>query len=151
MTSRSINDLSPLLAYAFGKAQAEWLIRYPDAPVPFLTCTYRDNAEQDRLFNQPTDKVDNDGDRKVDEADERVTNARAGQSPHNYLLALAFDVAFLDKSGKVDYSTLLFDRFAPLMLKTTNITWGGNFKSMPDKPHFELTDWKSRLPKTTKP
>ena len=131
MTSRSIEDLHPLLAYAFGKAEAEWLYRYPESPTPFLTCTYRDNAEQDNLFKQVP----------------KVTNARAGESPHNYQPALAFDVAFKDKSGKTDYSTLLFERFAVLLLLTPGISWGGRFKSMPDRPHFELTDWKKRTGK----
>lgn len=144
MTSRSNDDLHPQLAYAFGKAETEWMYRYPESPRPFLICTYRNPAEQDRLYNQPSDKIDNDRDGKTDEADERVTNAKAGQSPHNFLPALAFDIAFKDKAGKLDYSTLLFDRFAPLVLTVPNITWGGRFKSIPDKPHFELTDWKAR-------
>ena len=127
MTSRSIEDLHPLLAYAFGKAESEYLLRYPEAPKPILTCTYRDKAEQLALYNQATDKKDNDGDGKIDESDERVTNAKPGESPHNYLPAPAFDVAFADK-----YS---------------GITWGGNFKSLLDLPHFELTDWKKRVGK----
>ena len=44
-------------------------------------------AYQDGLYNQPTDGKDNDGDGKIDEADEKVTGAKGGQSPHNYGLA----------------------------------------------------------------
>lgn len=47
-------------------------------------------AYQNSLFNQPTDGKDNDGDGKIDEADEKVTGARGGSSPHNYGLACDF-------------------------------------------------------------
>ena len=78
MASRKIDDLHPVLAYAFGKAEANWRAQYPDAPRPFLVCTNRPNEEQDALFR----------------AKPKLTNARAGESPHNYLPSLAFDVAF---------------------------------------------------------
>lgn len=144
MASRKIDDLHPVLAYAFGLALGQWRSLYPNAPQPFLICTYRSSQEQDGLYGQPTDKRDNDGDGRVDETDERVTNARGGQSPHNFTMALAFDVAFQTQTNpaKLDYSTKLFDQFAPLVLQTPGITWGGNFKSLVDRPHFELTDWK---------
>ena len=47
-------------------------------------------AYQNSLFNQPYDGKDNDGDGKIDEADEKVTGAKGGQSPHNYGLAADF-------------------------------------------------------------
>ncbi|QHV97938.1 M15 family metallopeptidase [Spirosoma endbachense] len=142
MASRSINDLHPLLAYAYGKAEMEWKLTNPKRPVPYLTATFRSMAEQTALYNQPTDKRDNDGDGKVDEADERVTNAKAGQSPHNFNPSYAFDVAFLDSKGNSVWSDLtLFNDFAKLVLKTSGITWGGNFLTLKDRPHFELTGW----------
>lgn len=147
MASRSISDLHPLLAYAYGKAEAEWKIKNPTAPVPYLTATFRDGPEQTRLFAQPTDKKDNDGDGKVDEPDEFVTNARAGQSAHNFNLSYAFDVAFLDAKGKTTWDVKWFDSFAPLVLKTPGITWGGNFKSLKDRPHYELTGWEKLVRK----
>lgn len=131
MASRSINDLHPLLAYAFGKAEGKWVATRPKDPVPFLTATFRDNAEQDALFLQRP----------------KVTNARAGQSPHNYQPAYAFDVAFKTASGSVTYDALLFGQFAKLVLETPGITWGGNFKSLPDKPHFEVTGWEKLVKK----
>ena len=132
MASRSITDLHPTLAYAFGKAEAEWQHRYPDAPVPFLTATYRSNAEQDATYAIGRTKPGT-----------RVTNAQAGQSPHNYNPSFAFDIAFQDKAKKLDYSTLLFQRFAALVALTPGITWGGTFKSLPDMPHFELINWRT--------
>lgn len=147
MPSRSLENLHPLLAYAFGKAEAQYCALYPDEPRPFLSCTYRSNAEQTSLFNQLSDRIDNDGDGRIDEADEKVTNARAGQSPHNFDPSFAFDVAFQNKAGKTDWTTPQFHRFAKLVLLTAGITWGGNFKRLLDLPHFELADWQKRVSK----
>lgn len=147
MASRSINDLHPLLAYALGRAEVLFKTKFPSSPQPFLTATFRSNEEQTALYNQPTDKKDNDGDGKIDEADERVTNAKAGQSAHNFNPSFAFDVAFKNVNGKVFYTEELFDLFAPMVLSTPGITWGGNFKSIKDKPHFELTGWEKLVKK----
>ncbi|MGV3560776.1 M15 family metallopeptidase [Larkinella arboricola] len=147
MASRSISDLHPQLAYVFGKAEAEWLLLNPTAPKPFLTATFRSNDEQNALYNQPRDKKDNNGDGKIDDKAEFVTNAKAGQSPHNYQPALAFDIAFRNAKGGTDYTVKWFDQFAKLVLKTPGITWGGNFKSLIDRPHFELTDWQKQVKK----
>lgn len=146
MTSRSIDDLHPQLAYAVGLAMGMWSLKYPDDPEPIITATYRSPDEQDSLFAQPTDGIDNDRDGRIDEPDERVTNARGGQSPHNFRPALAFDIAFQTKSRKLDWSTRLFEQFAGLMKRSANVTWGGDFKTLPDRPHFELTDWRERVP-----
>ncbi|RAJ92205.1 peptidoglycan L-alanyl-D-glutamate endopeptidase CwlK [Larkinella arboricola] len=147
MASRRIDDLDPVLAYAFGKAEAEWRIKFPELSQPFLTCTYRSKEEQTALYNQPFDKKDNDGDGKVDEADEKVTNAKAGQSAHNYQPRLAFDVAFKKKNGQADWNTELFTLFSKLVLQTAGITWGGHFKSLKDAPHFERTGWEKLVKK----
>ena len=74
-----------------------------------------------------------------------VTNAKGGSSYHNY--GLAIDLVEL-KDGKVnwnfDYSKLL-----PLARKY-NIAWGGLFKNILDKPHYEITfgyNWRDLLRK----
>lgn len=60
-----------------------------------------------------------------------VTNAKGGQSYHNY--GLAIDLAVLTDSG-IDWS---FDmsRLVPIATKY-NLEWGGTFP-VPDHPHFE--------------
>jgi len=66
-----------------------------------------------------------------------VTNSKAGQSYHNY--GLAIDLVEMDGLGnnecdwKFDMSSLL------TTAKKHGITWGGNFKSIKDKPHFEIS------------
>lgn len=70
-----------------------------------------------------------------------VTNAKAGQSYHNY--GLAIDLVEITANGanwNFHYEHLL--PFA------TDFAWGGNFKSIKDRPHFEKTfglDWKVML------
>lgn len=147
MASRKIDDLDPVLAFGIGLAIGQWKVLFPNEPQPYVTCTYRSPAEQTALYNQPFDKKDNDGDGKVDEADEKVTNAKAGESAHNYLPALAVDIAFKKANGSLDWTPSLFDRFAKLVLTTAGIVWGGNFKSLQDRPHFERKDWKTLVKK----
>ena len=77
MSSRNIADAHPILQTQFLIAKAAFEKTNPTVIV-FLTDTYRSNAEHTALFNQPFDKKDNDGDGKIDEADEKVTNAKTG-------------------------------------------------------------------------
>ncbi|MCW3479718.1 M15 family metallopeptidase [Neisseriaceae bacterium JH1-16] len=83
MASRQISDLHPDLQPL---AQA-FLRRCADAGVePLITCTWRSSKEQDELYAQGRTKPG-----------PRVTNARAGQSAHNFTIqnrpaARAFDV-----------------------------------------------------------
>lgn len=135
MASRSKADLHPDLATAYNAAAAEWDKLYPNDPKPFITCTLRDNAEQNALYAQGRTAKG-----KI------VTNAKAGQSPHNFSPALAFDVAFIKLNKTLDWNGKLFAKFAALVLqKSCNVVWGGNFSKISDAPHFELRDWKSRI------
>lgn len=73
-----------------------------------------------------------------------VTNAMAGKSAHNF--GLAFDVGII-VNGKVDWNRIdLFKRVGEIGIKLNidgySLTWGGNFSSIKDYPHFEMTDWK---------
>lgn len=85
----------------------------------------------------------------------KVTNAKAGSSYHNY--GLAIDFAFLVKDKGViswdDKKDWDNDKVADwlevvqIFLKA-GYTWGGNFKSIKDNPHFEKTfsiGWREML------
>lgn len=101
-----------------------------------ITQGLRTFKEQDALFNQSKDGKDNDGDGKIDEADEKVTNAKGGQSIHNY--GLAFDIAVMSADGKSinwNYDT---KKIADI-IKKHGFVWGGDWVSIVDKPHFEMT------------
>ena len=57
-------------------------------------------------------KKDNNGNGKINEAAEKVTQAKGGQSAHNYNPSFAIDVAFVVKS-KTDWAEKWFKLFAP--------------------------------------
>jgi len=87
-----------------------------------ISDAYRTDAEQDALYAQGRTKPG-----KI------VTNARGGESYHNY--GLAYDVVGLDGSG-INYN-IDYPRIAEIA-KKYGFTWGGDW-STPDKPHFERT------------
>lgn len=109
-------------------------------------------AEQNALYCQPWDKKDNDGDGRIDEADEKVTNAKAGQSYHNYGLAIDFAILY-DKDNNGTYETLSWDMIKDMdrdgvadWMEVVKVfeaapgwAWGGRWKSLKDNPHFEKT------------
>jgi peptidoglycan L-alanyl-D-glutamate endopeptidase CwlK len=108
---------------------------------------YRSIEEQNKLFNQRP----------------KVTNAKGGQSIHNY--GLAFDIVLLyDNDGNGTFETASWDMIrdfdkdskADFMqivnyFKSKGWTWGGDWKKFKDNPHFEVKGytWQtlSKLPK----
>lgn len=132
MASRRLEDLHPYLANAYRRAAAEWDMAFPLLPKPFVTQTYRSNEEQNILYNQGRTTAGN-----------KVTNAKGGQSLHNYFPSFAFDIAFVDgKNGNIDWSITLFQNFASIICRDSNIEWGGNWKSFKDNPHFGFKNYK---------
>lgn len=92
----------------------------------------------------------------------KVTNARGGQSVHNY--GLAFDIVILiDKDGDGNFETASWDinsdndndgradwMEVTQYLKSLGWQWGGEWTTFPDYPHFEKTfglNWKTLLAK----
>ena len=65
---------------------------------------------------------------------EKVTNAEPGKSWHNF--GLAFDVVPL-VNGKAVFDSPFWNRIGELG-KQVGLTWGGDFQSFKDKPHFEF-------------
>jgi peptidoglycan L-alanyl-D-glutamate endopeptidase CwlK len=127
MASRSKEDLNSILVSAYEKAAKEYASLYPNASQPFITCTYRSNEEQEELFKKRP----------------KVTNARAGQSPHNYNPSYAFDIAFISLSKKLDWTAKLFKNFADIITRIEpKVDWGGGWKNFKDAPHYELKGWR---------
>ena len=132
MASRDKKDLRNELVNGYDLAIKRYKELYPNAPQPFITCTFRSNEEQNILFNKRP----------------KVTNAKAGQSPHNFNPSFAFDIGFIGLDKKMDWSLKLFLNFANIITSIdSNIDWGGNFKNLSDKPHFELKGWKNLISK----
>lgn len=85
-----------------------------------------------------------------------VTNARGGQSLHNF--GIAFDIGIFDQDGKYidDYMGSKADAYYVGIEKygeQVGLQWGGNWKgSLQDDPHFQynplnlsLSDMRSRV------
>lgn len=137
METRSIdrlNQLHPLIRQKALDAYAEAVRVTPVGVHPFITQTMRTFKESDDLYAQGRTKKGN-----------IVTNAKAGQSYHNYGLALDFvnqvnGVA----TWKIDANWMK----VVAVFKKHGFIWGGDFKSIPDAPHFEMTlgyTWKQLL------
>ena len=125
--SRLLEDLHPSLVNTYSMAEAAFNKVHNDVHV-IIVCTYRNNAMQNVYFNKRP----------------KISNAKGGESPHNYYPSRAFDIAFV-KVGKreLDYSPKYFKEFADIVLGiTTDTSWGGNWKGFKDAPHFELTNWR---------
>ena len=121
INSRDIDDLHPTVA----RGARELLRRMSAKGQPALvTATYRDKAYQDSLYEQGRTKPG-----------EIVTNARGGQSIHNY--RLAFDIC-KDKQGQ-EYTDNAFFVLAGGIWQDMGGAWGGAWTTFPDKPHMEYT------------
>lgn len=106
--------------------------------------TLRTDAEQNALYAQGRTKPG-----------QIVTNAKAGQSLHNY--GLAVDIAFIvDTDGNGTFETSSWDtktdfdhdRIADwnecvAIFKKHGWEWGGNWITFKDLPHFQKTFGKS--------
>lgn len=91
-----------------------------------FTYTYRTPEEQDVLFKKKP----------------KVTNAKAWQSIHNY--GLAFDIVILlDKNNDGTFESVSWNIDKNWLqvanyFKNKGWTWGGDWKSFKDAPHFEM-------------
>lgn len=63
-----------------------------------------------------------------------VTNAKGGQSNHNF--GTAIDVVPI-VNGKADWNSKDWNKIGELG-KSIGFAWGGDFKNLVDKPHFEM-------------
>lgn len=116
--------------------------------------TLRTDKEQNELYAQGRTKLWDANGKRLG----IVTNAKGGQSIHNY--GLAFDIVILldknndgifeaaswdvkadnDKDGTADWMEVV------KYFKSIGWVWGGDFKSIVDPPHFEKTfgyTWKT--------
>jgi len=100
--------------------------------------TLRTMEEQDALYAIGRTKPGN-----------KVTNARGGESMHNYGLALDI-VLLIDKDGNGTYETASWNRAIDVdgdhisdwqeivnIFKMYGWEWGGNWNTFPDYPHFQ--------------
>jgi len=126
MASRSLGDLNPIVG-----AMAEKHIALCEAAgIDLLViCTYRSHEEQDALYEQgrtTTGPI--------------VTNARAGQSMHQY--RLAYDCVPLIKGkpvwGTTGTNLTLWKKVGALG-KEAGLEWAGDWTTFKEYPHFQFT------------
>jgi len=85
----------------------------------------RSYATQQKLYNQGRTTPG-----------KRVTRARPGQSWHNF--GLAVDIVFKD-NGRWSWAEKHPWERLGVLGKQAGFVWGGDFRSITDRPHFQLT------------
>ena len=87
----------------------------------------RTYAEQDALFRKG----------RFGNTEKRVTNAKGGQSNHNF--GLAWDIGLFE-NGKYITTDKKYKDLAPLVLGVlANLEWGGDWITFKDVPHYQHT------------
>lgn len=110
---------------------------------PRITSSLRTFREQHELYQLGRTKVNPDGRTSGRPLGNIVTNANAGQSIHNY--GLAVDFALIINSKEASWNTIKdFDGDAKSdwlevvsVFKGNGWEWGGDWKRFPDQPHFQ--------------
>jgi peptidoglycan L-alanyl-D-glutamate endopeptidase CwlK len=124
--SRKLKDLHPKVRAMAEKFLAECDLSGIELVV---TSTYRDHEAQDALYAKGRTTPG-----------PKVTNAKGGQSLHNF--RVAFDVV-PKKNGKLVWGTTgedewLWKRIGEIG-ESVGLAWGGRWKRFPDFPHFQFT------------
>lgn len=131
-----LQSVDQRLRIAYLQAGIAWLMKYPDAPLPIVACGFRDEQEQQRLWDQGRTTPGL-----------IVTWVKPGKSKHNRYPSEALDIAFLDEHGQADWDPTHFSNFALLMKQAgQGVSWGGDWRKKKDRPHFEVA-----APATPKP
>lgn len=122
INSRKIEDLHPYVATLCKKFVAAAKKEGIDV---LITSTYRDAESQNALYAQGRTKPGR-----------IVTNAKAGQSFHNY--RLAFDVVPI-VNGKAMWNDMRTFRRLGEIGKNIGLEWAGDWKAFKEYPHFQWT------------
>ena len=126
INSRKLEDLHPKVK----PLMEEFIQKCTDNGIDLLvTSTYRDFESQDALYAQGRTTPGN-----------KVTNAKAGQSFHNYRVAM--DIVPL-RNGKPVWSTsgadwTLWEAIANIG-KSCGLEWAGDWKTFKEYAHFQHT------------
>lgn len=121
---RLLSELDPKVAGAAERAIAECKSM---GLALLVTCTFRTNAEQEALYAQGRSKPG-----------KKVTNARAGQSLHQYRVALDL---YPMVNGKPDFSGQAPEwHQIAAVFKKHGFEWAFEWKKFKEMPHFQMTD-----------
>jgi peptidoglycan LD-endopeptidase CwlK len=121
INSRNINDLLPvvqtLAQYFIAKCKAEGIDL-------IVTSTYRDNEAQDALYKIGRGIIG-----------KKVTNAKGGESFHNYRVAL--DVVPIIGGKCMWDDRALWNRIGAIG-KSVGFEWAGDWVTFKEMPHFQF-------------
>lgn len=95
-----------------------------------VICGTRTIIEQDRLYSQG---------RTTKGA--KVTNARGGNSYHNY--GVAFDLGLFTQNGEYLTSDEPYQSLYDACNAPEGMTWGGKWKSLRDTPHYQSSKYNT--------
>jgi peptidoglycan L-alanyl-D-glutamate endopeptidase CwlK len=123
INSRRLEDLLPVV-----KAKVDCFIaECKEVGIDLLvTSTYRDNASQNALYEQGRTKPG-----KI------VTNAKAGQSFHNYRCAVDV-VPLVNGKPMWDAKNPIWQQVGAIG-KSCGLEWAGDWKRFREFPHFQYT------------
>jgi peptidoglycan L-alanyl-D-glutamate endopeptidase CwlK len=123
INSRRLEDLLPVV-----KAKVECMIsECKEVGIDLLvTSTYRDHASQDALYAQGRTKPG-----KI------VTNAKAGQSFHNFRCAVDV-VPLVNGKPMWDAKNPIWQQVGAIG-KSCGLEWAGDWKRFKEYPHFQYT------------
>jgi len=123
INSRAITDLHPHVADMCNKFKVECMKHDIDV---LITSTYRDHESQDALYAQGRTKPG-----------KRVTNARGGQSYHNWRVAFDF-VPIVN--GKAQWNDLETFKKCGKIAKSLGLEWAGDWKKFKEYAHCQWTN-----------
>jgi peptidoglycan L-alanyl-D-glutamate endopeptidase CwlK len=123
INSRSLTDLNPKVAAMC----SEFINRCKAENIDvIITSTYRDKESQDALYAQGRTAPG-----------KKVTNAKGGQSFHNWKVAFDFCPIV---NGKAMWSdTALFTKCGKIA-ESVGLEWAGRWKSFPESAHCQYTN-----------
>jgi peptidoglycan L-alanyl-D-glutamate endopeptidase CwlK len=122
MASRKLEDLHPRVEKMAKALLDKCKVNGIDL---LIYCTFRESKEQEQLY--AIGRIT---------PGQKVTNAKAGESYHNY--GLAFDCVPL-VGGKTSWGRNdLYNKIATYA-KEIGLEWAGNWKTFKEYPHFQWT------------
>ena len=122
INSRELSALHPKVAELCKQFKAECKLNGIDV---LITSTYRDNASQNALYAQGRTTPG-----------KKVTNAKGGQSFHNYRVAFDF-VPIVN--GKAQWNNLSLFTKCGEIAEGLGLAWAGRWKSFKEYAHCQYT------------
>lgn len=156
-TSKRIEDLHPDLVRVYTEAKAAYIAAHPGGLRPQLSETARPPLVQTAYYAQGRQSLAEINNLRhlaglnpigPVEAGRKITNAKAGQSAHNFTPARAFDVLLVNPDGTANWVDSNYLHFAEYVTAAAAklrvaISQGAYWKSFKDMPHTELLAWKT--------